>query len=56
MNCLPRLSVAQLRTLFLALPILAAIGCQPPAPADKVTEEQQMKELNEARQKEWSNK
>jgi hypothetical protein len=55
-NCLARFPVAHLRTLVLALPILAAIGCQEKAPVDKATEQQQLKELDEARQKEWNNK
>lgn len=52
---------ASTRALF-AIAIAALLcatvpGCGPPAaPTDQPTAEQQMKELNEARQREWNNK
>ena len=53
MNRLP----AWIRPVALALLLAEIAGCGPkPPPTDKATEQQQMKELNEARQREWGNK
>ena len=48
-------SMFLLHCLLLMVPLVAA-GCQEAPPVDKVTEQQQMEELNQARDREWNNK
>jgi|GEM_PF-2865210 outer membrane murein-binding lipoprotein Lpp len=50
-------AIAHLFRLTLVGVALASVaGCSEKAPTDQATEQQQLQELNDARQREWGNK
>lgn len=54
MSLCPKVRLSAVSVLL--VPILAlAGGCGSQAPTDKATEQEQLKQLDEARQREWNN-